>query len=183
MRIIAGSRRSLPLRAPKGMDTRPTQDRTKETLFNVLQNDVYGARFLDLFAGSGAIGLEALSRGAKQAVMVENAKEAVGCIRQNIAFTGFGESALLIEGDVLTVLRRFGGQDAFDIIFMDPPYRLGIELQVMELLAKAEYVTEDTIVIVEAALDTPTDFADRTGFSIYKTKNYKTNRHLFMRRK
>lgn len=183
MRIIAGSRRSLPLKAPKGIDTRPTQDRTKETLFNILRDDVYDARFLDLFAGSGAIALEALSRGARHAVMVENAREAVSCIRQNISFTRFEDCAELMECDVLTALKRLEGQPSFDIIFMDPPYRLGIEPQVMLILSEARYVTEDTIVIVEAALDTPTDFADKNGFDIYRTKDYKTNRHIFMRRK
>ncbi len=183
MRIIAGSRRSLPLKAPKGIDTRPTQDRTKETLFNILRDDVYDARFLDLFAGSGAIALEALSRGASHAVMVENAREAVSCIRQNISFTRFEDCAELMECDVLTALKRLEGQPPFDIIFMDPPYRLGIEPQVMLILSEARYVTEDTIVIVEAALDTPTDFADKNGFDIYRTKDYKTNRHIFMRRK
>lgn len=183
MRIIAGSKRSLPLKAPKGMNTRPTQDRTKETLFNVLQNDVYGARFLDLFSGSGAIALEALSRGASYAVMVENAKEAISCIRENISFTGFGDCAELMECDVLTALKRLDGQPPFDIVFMDPPYKLGIEAQITGILSGAEYVTDDTIVIVEAALDTSTDFADSTGFEIYKTKDYKTNRHIFMRRK
>ena len=183
MRIIAGSRRSLPLKAPKGTDTRPTQDRTKETLFNILQGDVYDARFLDLFAGSGAIALEALSRGARYAVMVENAKEAVSCIRQNISFTGFDDCAEVMECDVLTALKRLKGCPPFDIVFMDPPYRLGIEPQVISILSEAEYVTEDTVVIVEAALDTPTDFAAGNGFDIYKTKDYKTNRHIFMRRK
>lgn len=183
MRIIAGSRRSLPLKAPKGMNTRPTQDRTKETLFNVLQSDVYGARFLDLFSGSGAIALEALSRGACCAVMVENAGEAIRCIRENISFTGFGDCAKLMECDVITALKRLDGQPPFDIVFMDPPYKLGIEEQITGLLSEAGYVTGDTIVVVEAALDTPTDFAGRTGFEIYKTKDYKTNRHIFMRRK
>lgn len=183
MRIIAGSRRSLPLKAPKGIDTRPTQDRTKETLFNILRDDVYDARFLDLFAGSGAIALEALSRGARHAVMVENAREAVSCIRQNISFTRFDDCAELMECDALTALKRLEYQPPFDIIFMDPPYRLGIEPQVMRILSEARYVTEDTIVIVEAALDTPTDFADKNGFDIYRTKDYKTNRHIFMRRK
>lgn len=183
MRIIAGSRRSLPLKAPKGTDTRPTQDRTKETLFNILQGDVYDARFLDLFAGSGAIALEALSRGAQYAVMVENAKDAISCIRQNISFTGFSDCAMLMDCDVLSALKRLEGQPPFDIIFMDPPYRIGIESQVMGILSEAGYVTEDTIVIAEAALCTPTDFAAQNGFAIYKTKDYKTNRHIFMRRK
>ena len=88
MRIIAGTARSLPLKTIEGMDTRPTTDRIKETLFNMLQNDVPGSYFLDLFAGSGQIGLEAVSRGARYAVFVENNKKACTCIEDNIHLTG-----------------------------------------------------------------------------------------------
>ncbi len=87
MRIIAGTARSMPLKTIEGKDTRPTTDRIKETLFNILQMDVPGAVFLDLFAGSGGIGLEAVSRGAKKAVFVENSKKAAACIQENIRFT------------------------------------------------------------------------------------------------
>ncbi len=89
MRIIAGTARSLPLKTIEGMDTRPTTDRIKETLFNMLQNDVPGSYFLDLFAGSGQIGLEAVSRGARYAVFVENNKKACACNEDNIHFTKF----------------------------------------------------------------------------------------------
>ena len=87
MRVIAGSARSLPLKTLEGMDTRPTTDRIKETLFNMIQSEIPGCRFLDLYAGSGAIAIEALSRGAKEAVLVENSKAACACIRENLAFT------------------------------------------------------------------------------------------------
>ena len=92
MRIIAGTARSMPLKTIEGKDTRPTTDRIKETLFNILQMDVPGAVFLDLFAGSGGIGLEAVSRGAKKAVFVENSKKAAACIQENIRFTKFTSS-------------------------------------------------------------------------------------------
>ena len=97
MRIIAGSARSLPLKAVDGMDTRPTTDKTKETLFNVLQFDVPGCYFLDLFAGSGQIGLEALSRGAEYAVFVENGKKACACIEENVRFTKFDKTSMLLK--------------------------------------------------------------------------------------
>ena len=89
MRVIAGTRRSLPLKSLEGDTTRPTADRYKETLFNVLQTDIPGCRFLDLFAGSGAIGIEALSRGARHAVFVENNRKAMAVIKENIHFTKF----------------------------------------------------------------------------------------------
>ena len=95
MRIIAGTARSLPLKTIEGMDTRPTTDRIKETLFNMLQNDVPGCYFLDLFAGSGQIGLEAVSRGARYAVFVENNKKACACIEDNIHFTKFDRETKL----------------------------------------------------------------------------------------
>ena len=89
MRVIAGKARSLRLKTPDGMDTRPTTDRIKETLFNMIQGEIPGCIFLDLFAGSGGIGIEALSRGAAHAYFVENGKEAISCIQENIAFTKF----------------------------------------------------------------------------------------------
>lgn len=127
MRVIAGTRRSMPLKCPKGMDTRPTQDRTKETLFNVLQTEIAGSEFLDLFSGSGAIGIEALSRGARHATFVENAKPAIQCIKENITFTKFSDDSTIMEMDVFSALERLRGHEEFDIIFMDPPYMLEIE--------------------------------------------------------
>ncbi len=102
MRIIAGTARSLPLKTIEGKDTRPTTDKTKETLFNVMQFDVPGAYFLDLFAGSGQIGLEALSRGAAYAVFVENSRKAASCIEDNIHFTKFDKVSRLMMTDAVT---------------------------------------------------------------------------------
>lgn len=123
MRIIAGTARSLPLKTIEGMDTRPTTDRIKETLFNMLQNDVPGCYFLDLFAGSGQIGLEAVSRGARYAVFVENNKKACACIEDNIHFTKFDRETKLLQSDVISAIRSMEGKYRFDVIFMDPPYR------------------------------------------------------------
>ena len=106
MRVIAGSRRSMPLKAPVGLDTRPTQDRTKETLFNVIQNEIPGSVFVDLFAGSGGIGIEALSRGAKIAYFVENGKAAIGCIKDNLKLTKFENESKLLEMDVMLGLEK-----------------------------------------------------------------------------
>ena len=121
MRIIAGTARSLPLKTIEGMDTRPTTDRIKETLFNMLQNDVPGCYFLDLFAGSGQIGLEAVSRGARYAVFVENNKKACTCIEDNIHFTKFDRETKLLQSDVISAIRSMEGKYKFEVIFMDPP--------------------------------------------------------------
>ena len=104
MRVIAGSARRLQLKTVEGMDTRPTQDRIKETLFNMINNDLYGAAFLDLFAGSGAIGIEALSRGAKEAVFIDNGSRQVACIRENLKTTRLEEKALVMNSDVISGL-------------------------------------------------------------------------------
>ena len=102
MRVIAGIARSMPLKAAEGDNTRPTTDRIKETLFNMLQSDIAGCRFLDLYSGSGAIGIEALSRGAKEAVLVENARQAIAVIKDNLTFTKLSPKAVVMEQDVLS---------------------------------------------------------------------------------
>ena len=122
MRVIAGSARRLLLKTVEGMDTRPTTDRIKETLFNMIQNDLYGRSFLDLFAGSGAIGIEALSRGASEAVFIDNGIRQVSCIRDNLKTTKLESGAKVLNCGVLEGLSRLGrDHGAFDFIFMDPP--------------------------------------------------------------
>ena len=120
MRVIAGSARRLLLKTPEGMETRPTTDRIKETLFNMIQDDLYHCQFLDLFSGSGAIGIEALSRGARQAVFVENHPDAVETIRSNLNTTRLEEQAIVMNCDVMTALKRLEERGfSFDFIFMD----------------------------------------------------------------
>lgn len=182
MRIIAGTARSLPLKTIEGKDTRPTTDRIKETLFNIIQMDVPEASFLDLFAGSGAIGLEALSRGAKDAVFVENNKKAAACIEDNIRFTKFTEQSTLMKTDVLTALCQLEGRRHFDIVFMDPPYGNESEKEVLTYLAKSELIDEDSLLIVEMSDHTEFEYIHELGFTMEKLKKYKTNMHLFLRR-
>ena len=157
MRVIAGSRRSLPLKTLQGDATRPTADKYKETLFNCIQADVPDSLFLDLFSGSGAIGIEALSRGAKRAVLVENSKEALSVIKQNVHFTKFDSEAEIIHGDVISYLRRLSKVN-FDIIYIDPPYGKGLEREALEILDTKEFDNEDVKIIVEASLDEDFDY-------------------------
>lgn len=183
MRIIAGTARSLPLRTIEGPDTRPTTDRIKETLFNILQRDIPGCYFLDLFAGSGQIGLEALSRGASYAVFVENGKKAAACITDNIQFTKFEKQSKLIPSDVIAALRSMEGKYQFDLIFMDPPYDKLIEKDVLQYLANSSLLKEDTTIIVEASLRTDISYLEEMGYEIVKCKKYKTNMHVFVQKK
>ncbi len=120
MRIIAGTYRSRLLAAPKGLATRPTSDRLRETLFNVLAPRIRGARFLDLYAGSGAVGIEALSRGAAQVVWVERAAPALKVLGANLEKLGLRGRARVHAGGVAAFLRR--SEEEFDIVFLDPPY-------------------------------------------------------------
>lgn len=183
MRVIAGKARRLNLKTVPGMDTRPTTDRIKETLFNILQPELLDCRFLDLFSGSGAIGIEALSRGAAQAVFVEKNPKACNCIRENLTFTKLADSGKLLSMDVLQALRSLEGGESFDCIFMDPPYRQDLEQQVLAYLADSSLVDEHTLIIVEADLDTDFDYLDYMGFAQLRSKEYKTNKHVFITRK
>ncbi len=157
MRVIAGSARSLPLKTIEGTDTRPTQDRIKETLFNMLQSDIPGCKFLDLYSGSGAIGIEALSRGAAKAVLVENSKKAVECIKDNLTFTKLADKADVMEMDVLSAINRLKGKDVFSIVYMDPPYSNDYERDVLAALRNSDIIDEYTVIIVEEKLDADLD--------------------------
>lgn len=181
MRVIAGTARSLPLRCPEGRDTRPTTDRIKETLFNMLQADIPGCVFVDIFSGSGGIGIEALSRGAKKAYFIENAAPAIACIQDNLQFTKFTEQSVLLKQDAISALHNIFEKEAH-IIFMDPPYGQDLEKQVLSVLKQCKYVTEDTLIIVEAELRADFSYVEDLGFTIAKEKKYKTNKHVFLRK-
>lgn len=183
MRVIAGSARRLLLKTIEGRDLRPTTDRIKETLFNMMQNEIDGCTFLDLFSGSGAIGIEALSRGAKKAVFVENNREAAVCIRENLRTTGLEERALLITSDVKEAVARLSGQElSFDIIFMDPPYDRLYEKDVLRILSDSPIVNRDTLIIVEASSHTGFDYLSELGFRLVREKQYKTNKHVLIQK-
>lgn len=163
------------------MDTRPTTDRIKETLFNMLQPYIPDAVFVDLYSGSGGIGIEALSRGARHAYFVENNKNALACITANLQFTKFTDRATVLKQDVLSALQAIHEKEA-DIIFMDPPYGHGYEKEVLQALNSTTYVTEKTLVIVETSLDSDFSYLEQMGFVLTKEKRYKTNRHIFCRK-
>ncbi|MCD8130715.1 MAG: 16S rRNA (guanine(966)-N(2))-methyltransferase RsmD [Lachnospiraceae bacterium] len=181
MRVIAGKARRLPLKTVPGSDTRPTQDRIKETLFNILMPDLPGCVFVDLFSGSGGIGIEALSRGARKAYFVEHSPKAMACIQENLAFTRLAGQAVTLKMDAAASLHHIFEKEV-DIIFMDPPYGQGLERQMLTLFRNRSFVTEDTVIIVEAALDEDFSYVPPLGFEVYREKKYKTNKHVFIRR-
>lgn len=184
MRVIAGKKRHLVLRAVKGDTVRPTTDRTKETLFNVLNPYIAGRSFLDLFSGTGAIGIEALSRGAEYVVFVENAKDSLDCIKDNLKTTGLTEEARIIARDALSAIGILETEKrSFDLIFMDPPYNRELEKQVLTKLSGSGLLNEDTIIIVEASKETDFSYISELGFECYKEKDYLNNKHVFLRPK
>lgn len=180
MRVIAGKCRSLPLKTVPGRQTRPTTDRIKETLFNMLQPYLPDARFLDLFAGSGAIGIEALSRGAERAWFVEQNKAAADCDPAEFKIYEAGTAGSAPAHGSACSSAVASGTGAFWRIFMDPPYDKGLEKDVLYAFRDASFIGEDTLIIVEASLNTDFDWAEDAGYEILKKKIYKTNVHVFL---
>ena len=182
MRVIAGKARSIPLKSVEGINTRPTTDRIKETLFNMLQGELADCLFVDLFSGSGGIGIEALSRGARKCIFVEKDPRALGCIKENLSKTKLEEEALVLGSDAVSAIYRLAGGEPADFIFMDPPYHQQLEHQVLDALKNSSLVDEYTTIIVEADLSTDFSYAEEEGYEIFKQKKYKTNQHVFLRR-
>lgn len=147
MRIIAGTARSRAIKAPKGMDTRPTLDRVRETIFNILQFDVKDARVLDLYAGSGALALEALSRSAEHACLVDMAHAAAQVIRENIRALQFEDRCTFLNMSDVQALAHLKGQ-RFDLIFLDPPYRMDTTDVILQMQANGQ-LDKDTTLVVE----------------------------------
>jgi 16S rRNA (guanine(966)-N(2))-methyltransferase RsmD len=184
MRVIAGKAKRLQLKTVAGLETRPTTDRIKETLFNMISPNLLDCDFLDLFSGSGAIGIEALSRGAKEVVFVENAKAAIECIKMNLKTTKLAEQAQVITMDALSSVQALEKKGkVFDIIFMDPPYNKELEKSILLFLHKSSIIYYNTIIVVEASLETDFDYLEDTNLEIFKTKEYKTNKHVFIQMK
>ena len=168
MRIIAGTARGRRLFTPKGLHTRPTADRVKEALFSVIAARVPGARVLDAFAGSGALGLEALSRGAAEAIFCESDRQALLALRRNIELCGFSK-ATVKQGDTLKLLPFLPGQ--FDLVFADPPYNCGLLPQTLDLLVKHNLLAPNALLIAETGSKN-SELEQLTNWQVIKTGFY-----------
>ena len=144
MRVITGSARGRKLKELTGMDTRPTTDRVKEAIFSIIQFDLEGRRVLDLFAGTGQLGIEALSRGAASAVFVEHRREAANLIRDNLALTGLAGSAR----DAFAFLSS--ARETFDIILLDPPFAAGLRENALDAISRFDILSDHGIIICES---------------------------------
>ena len=147
MRVITGTARGRRLKEPEGFETRPTTDRVKEGIFSSIQFEIEGRRVLDLFGGTGQMGIEALSRGAAHCTFVDLRKEAVGIIRENVTATGFAQQSAIVQGDALAFLQRGGGK--YDLIFLDPPYETDLLEKAMDVISKIDIVSENGIIVCE----------------------------------
>lgn len=150
VRIISGSRRGKKLIAPAGANTRPTTDRVKESVFNIIQGYLPTERVLDLFAGSGALGIEALSRGCASAVFVDTGRDALSVTEQNIKNSQFEKQSTVLRTDATAYLEKC--TEHFDIIFLDPPYNTGLLTQAAGLIEKRELLSEGGIMVCETEL-------------------------------
>jgi 16S rRNA (guanine966-N2)-methyltransferase len=150
MRVIGGELGGRRLRAPAGMATRPTSDRLREALFNILGADVVGSRFLDLFAGSGAVGIEALSRGAEYAVFVESSRRALEILEDNLHACGLAGRARIVPKNAVSALRLFeAAAERFDVAYVDPPYDAELYTRVLYGLGRSDLIAADGLVVAE----------------------------------
>ena len=147
MRVISGSARGRRLKELQGMETRPTTDKVKESLFNIIQFDIPGRRVLDLFGGTGQLGIESLSRGAASCTFVDQRRDAVKLIRENLAECRLSEQAKVLQGDSLAFLTSC--REKFDVIFLDPPYHTDLMDRALELVTKIDILSENGIIICE----------------------------------
>lgn len=150
MRIISGSAKGTKLITLEGNNTRPTLDRVKESLFSIIQSKIQDAYVLDLFSGSGALGLEALSRGAKLAVLCDNNINAIKIISQNVTKTKMQEKSILIKEHYQKCLDKMKQQNMkFDLIFLDPPYKTIFAIQALEEIIRLDLISENGIIVLE----------------------------------
>ena len=151
MRIITGTARGRKLGQLQGMDTRPTTDQVKESIFNIIQFDIEGRRVLDLFAGTGQLGIEALSRGAASCTFVDQRKEAVALVRSNLKLCQLSEKARVVQGEGLSFL--YTVREPFHLIFLDPPYKAELLENALKKIAEIDMLTENGIIICESPAD------------------------------
>ena len=168
MRVIAGKVRGLTLKTLEGESTRPTRDMVREALFSILINKLPDCTFLDLFAGSGAIGIEALSRGASKAYFCDNNKDAVEIIKANLEKARMIDDSIVFKGDYQLFIKELAGKK-FDIIFVDPPYNKGLGISAIEMISKENLLADEGIIVFET--DQIEVVPDSIG--IYKRYDYR----------
>lgn len=153
MRVITGSCRGMRLRSLEGLATRPTAERVKEGMFSAIQFEIEGRKVLDLYAGTGQLGIEALSRGASHAVFVDASKESIQVIRENLQHTQLNQVSTILQSESIAYLDRC--REKFGLIFLDPPYQTGMLNSALKKISEIDILSESGIIICEYAMDQP----------------------------
>ena len=183
VRIIAGQNRGHKLKSVPGMKTRPTADRVKEAVFSSIDGLLYGCRFLDVFGGTGSISLEAVSRGAEHAVILEKDSDALKVIQDNIAVCRQQQHCTVLRGDALALLDQLGRQGKqFDLIYVDPPYQSGLYESVLQKIASGNLLAADGMILLESAKKTSIS-VENSIFFIQKEKQYGDTRIVYLKQK
>ena len=179
MRVISGVAKGRKLKTAEGLSTRPTTDRIKETLFNIIAFDLPEAKFLDLFSGSGAIGIEALSRGAAEAAFVEQNPLCQEIIRENLLHTGLDKPSRVLGMEVIQAIGLLSREKAlFDIVFLDPPYEAGLIEPTLQEILEGGILKKDGYIIVERSAQMP--LVPIPGFRVLREKEYRTTVLTFL---
>lgn len=154
LRVIAGKYRGRKLISPDGQEIRPTTDRVKENVFNLISLKLPGSNFLDLFAGSGGIGIEAISRGSEKTVFVDKSQISIACLKENLEKLKVNEGHIIYCEDSFNIISKLEVQnEKFDIIYLDPPYKTGIYQEAIKKIAEADILSEDGIVVSEHSVE------------------------------
>lgn len=169
MRVIAGDYKGRRLEAPADEKVRPTSDKVKEAMFSILMNDIYGAVVCDLFAGTGGLGIEALSRGASRCYFADQSKASIRLVQHNVEHCGASERSVIIMGDYSRALGRI--REKVDIFLLDPPYETGLERKAMGMIRREELLAEDGIIMVEHSMRDEME-EEICGFVRFKEKRY-----------
>lgn len=178
MRIIAGEKRGLRLISPSGHDVRPTKDNVKEAVFGSIQFSIQDASFLDLFSGTGSIGIEALSRGASFVCFADNSRESLGVVNKNIESAGYTDDSLVLFGDYSTVITKLSGRYRFDFVYIDPPYAASLYDDVLICISENDILSEKAVLILESDEEL---FSAVDTFKIIKKKRYGKCHITYMR--
>ena len=182
MRVISGTAKGKKLNSLEGLETRPTLDRVKESVFNIIQFDIKDSVVLDLFSGSGALGIEALSRGAKEAILCDASSKAIKIINKNLEETRLKDKAKVINTDYLEVLSKIKDKK-FDIIFLDPPYKSDYVEKSIEYISKYNLLAENGIIIVETNDENKIDKINaKKDLEVYDTRKYGIAIIIFIRK-
>ena len=181
LKIITGTAKGRVLKTLEGEATRPTSERIKEAMFSSIQFDIENRRVLDLFAGCGQLGLEALSRGAESCMFIDSSREAMDIVKANVALTGFSKSCRYLVSDARNYLRKASGKEVFDLVFIDPPYALECCTEIMQKLASGGLLAKGALVVSESGTEVIVP-AKLPEFEVTKSRSYgkKTSLNIFL---